>query len=115
VDVFIELSNGSVKRDIRSLLHWKQVLRKNAASSAKQLTAQVLCTSAALMCEHILPAFCAHHLSLFLFFKCKAIVGTSAVHKCCAHARTYTACLFAHIIFLSFIFSHFTFFMFILL
>ncbi len=29
--------------------------------------------------------------------KCKAIVGTSAVHMCCAHARTCTACLFAHI------------------
>ncbi len=29
-------------RDIRSLLHWKQVLRTNAASSAKQLSAQVL-------------------------------------------------------------------------
>ena len=57
VDVFIELSNGPVKRDIRSLLHWKQVLRTNAASSAKQLSAQVLYTSAALMREHVLPAF----------------------------------------------------------
>ena len=55
--VFIELSNGPVKRDIRSLLHWKQVLRTNAASSAKQLSAQVLCTSAALTREHVLPAF----------------------------------------------------------
>ncbi len=59
-DVFIELSNGPVKRDIRSLLHWKQVLRTNAASSAMQLSAQVLCTSAALMREHVLPVFFAH-------------------------------------------------------
>ena len=57
VDVFIELPNCPVKRDIRSLLHWKQVLRTNAASSAKQLSVQVLGTSAVLMREHVLPAF----------------------------------------------------------
>ncbi len=61
----------------RSLLHWKQVLRTNAASSAKQLSAQVLCTSAVHKCcaqvlrscanIYCLP-FCAHHLSFFLSF-----------------------------------------------
>ncbi len=56
VDVFIELSNGPVKRDIRSLLHWKQVLRTNAASSAKQLSAQVLC-GVCLNCSYV--AMCA--------------------------------------------------------
>jgi hypothetical protein len=35
----------------------KKVLRTNAASSAKKLSAQVLCTSAAHMREHALPAF----------------------------------------------------------
>jgi hypothetical protein len=34
-----------------------KVLRTNAASSAKKLSAQVLCTSAAHMREHALPAF----------------------------------------------------------
>jgi hypothetical protein len=33
------------------------VLRTNAASSAKKLSVQVLCTGAALMREHALPAF----------------------------------------------------------
>jgi hypothetical protein len=30
--------------------------------------------------------------------KCKETVGKSAVHNCCAHERTCTACFFAHII-----------------
>jgi hypothetical protein len=62
-------------RDIRSLLHWKQVLRTNAASSAKQLSAPLLCKSAALIREHILPAYLrtsSFFLSFFhfSFFSC---------------------------------------------
>ena len=59
------------------------MLRTNAASSAKQLSAQVLCTSAALMREHVLPALSFGKTEKF--DKCCAGVtpngGRAQIHK----------------------------------
>ena len=93
VDVFIELSNGPVKREIRSLLHWKQVLRTNAALSAKQLSAQVLCTSAAQKKACCTGSKCCAQMLHQVQSDCR--------HKCCAQvlrscANMYCLPLCAH-------------------